>query len=82
MFGHSRQKKKNPTKRVYNERTIELGILVDYYLWDSMKVNIYLYFNRINHKFILLLYEQKYFSDVLSNDCSINHQRNICHTEI
>jgi hypothetical protein len=41
MFGHSRQKKKNPTKRTYNERTIELGILVDYYLWDSMKVHIY-----------------------------------------
>ena len=33
-----RQKKPNPEAKIYNERTIEVGILVDSYLWENMKV--------------------------------------------
>ncbi len=32
------EKAPNPTKKVYSERTIELGIFVDKYLWEVMKV--------------------------------------------
>jgi hypothetical protein len=35
-----REKKKNPDKQIYKERTIELGILVDNFLWQNMKVKI------------------------------------------
>jgi hypothetical protein len=33
-----RQKRPNPEKHIYSERTIELGIIVDSYNWESMKV--------------------------------------------
>ncbi len=36
--GACRSKKKNPEKRIYKERTIEVGVLVDSYLWHKMKV--------------------------------------------
>ena len=34
----SKTKKDNPTERLYNQRTIELGIVIDKYLWQEMQV--------------------------------------------
>lgn len=34
---HSKSKKDNPTERLYNQRTIELGIVIDKYLWQEMQ---------------------------------------------
>ena len=39
-------KETNPEAKIYDERTIELGIVTDKYLWDEMKVIIY------NRKFL------------------------------
>jgi hypothetical protein len=34
-----RQKRDNPEKKIYTERTIEMGIITDSYFWENMKVN-------------------------------------------
>ncbi len=31
-------KRPNPDKKIYTERTIEIGLVTDVYLWDKMKV--------------------------------------------
>jgi hypothetical protein len=33
-------KRPNPEKKIYTERTIELGLVTDVFLWDKMKVRI------------------------------------------
>ena len=38
-----RPKRKNPEKKIYTERTIELGIMADVFLWESMKVRTVVY---------------------------------------
>jgi hypothetical protein len=37
-FRECRQKRLNPTVKIYKERTIEVGIVVDMFLWQNMKV--------------------------------------------
>ena len=32
------EKADNPMEKIYTERTIELGIFTDKYLWETMKV--------------------------------------------
>ena len=51
---HCVKKKKNPEKHLYTERTIEMGVLVDHYLWQNMKVWL------SNFKFHDVNYKPKY----------------------
>jgi hypothetical protein len=37
-FRECRQKRLNPPTKIYKQRTIEVGIVVDMFLWQNMKV--------------------------------------------
>lgn len=39
--GGCAEKENNPPEKIYSERTIELGICTDKYLWERMKVSLF-----------------------------------------
>ena len=41
-FKECRQKRLNPEVKIYQQRTIEVGIVVDMFLWQNMKVGLWL----------------------------------------
>ena len=55
-----RSKERIPDKRIYKERTLEFGIVVDKYLFHEMKVELYIKYSQ--HNPVKILFSQQQIS--------------------